>query len=64
MKSKLLKKVRRKVKLYERNGDYYVDLGNYNPGPMDKERALSYYRFWIIKNAKIIFGFKSKTRIL
>lgn len=61
MKTKLLKKCRKQVKLYERNGSYYVDTGNY----MDlegkvKEEALRYYRIWIIRTARGLFGFRPK----
>tara|TARA_R110002167_G_C12587038_1_gene643881 strand:- start:785 stop:985 length:201 start_codon:yes stop_codon:yes gene_type:complete len=62
MKTKLLKKARRKVKFYKRNGLYYVDSGNYMPDGMTKERALDYYRVWVIKTAKDIFGFKPKSQ--
>jgi len=61
MKTRLLKKCRRKIKLFERNGKYYVDTGNYlDPTGKTKERALEYYRFWILETAKNIFKFKPK----
>ena len=63
MKVKLLKKVRKKIKLYERNGLYCVDTGNYFSDRMTKQEALNYHRLWVIKIAKDIFGFKPKHRI-
>ncbi len=63
MKTKLLKKARRKVKLYKRNGLYYVDNGNYVSTGVKKEDALRYYRVWIIRTARTIFGFKPKSRL-
>ena len=62
MKTKLLKKVRRKVKLYERNGFYYVDTGNDVSSVMDYDEALRYYRVWILRKARDIFGFKPKSK--
>ena len=61
MKTKLLKKCRRKIKFFERNGKYYVDTGNYlDPNGKTKEEALRYYRVWIIRTAESIFKFKPK----
>lgn len=61
MKTKLLKKCRRKVKFYERNGKYYVYTENYlNSWGKSKENALAYYRFWILQTARSIFNFKPK----
>ena len=64
MKTKLLKKCRRKIKLFERNGKYYVDTGNYlDAVGKTKEIALEYYRFWILETAKNIFKFKPKHQL-
>ena len=63
MKTKLLRKVRKKIKLYERNGLYYVDTGYYIRDEMNKQEALDYRRYWIILTAEDIFGFKHKHRI-
>ena len=64
MKTKLLKKARKKVKFFERNGEYYVDTGDYlDPSGKTKEEALKYYRIWIIRTAKDIFGFKQKAQL-
>lgn len=64
MKVKLLKKCRKKIKFYERNGKYYVDTGNYlDPIGKTKPYALEYYRFWIIRTAKDIFKFKPKKQL-
>lgn len=63
MKTKLLKKCRRRIKFFERNGKYYVDTGNYlDPNGKTKEEALSYYRVWIIRTAESIFKFKPKSQ--
>ena len=64
MKTKLLKKCRRKIKLFERNGKYYVDTGNYlDAVGKTKEIALEYYRLWILETAKNIFKFKPKHQL-
>jgi hypothetical protein len=63
MKTKLLKKTRRKVKLYERNGLYYVETDSCISDKMLKKQALTYYRFWVRKTAENIFGFKPKSRL-
>lgn len=64
MKTKLLRKCRRKIKLFERNGQYYVDTGNYlDPNGKTKSDALIYYRGWILTTAKNIFGFKPKRQL-
>jgi len=64
MKTRLLKKCRRKIKLFERNGKYYVDTGNYlDPNGKTKKVALEYYRLWILETARSIFKFKPKSRL-
>jgi hypothetical protein len=64
MKVKLLKKCRKKIKFFERNGKYYVHTGNYLASiGKSKDDALNYYRFWIIETAKNIFKFKPKHQL-
>ena len=63
MKTKLLRKVRKKIRLYKRNGLYYVDNGGNVSGGTTKQEALDYRRFWVIRTADDIFGFKPKHRI-
>ena len=63
MKIKLLKKAKKNLRLYERNGFYYVDTKYHISDGMTKKKALEYYRFWVIRIAKDIFGFKPKNRI-
>tara|TARA_R110000744_G_scaffold378248_1_gene494127 strand:+ start:316 stop:510 length:195 start_codon:yes stop_codon:yes gene_type:complete len=63
MKTKPLRKVRKKIRLYKRNGLYYVDTGHFAPGGMAEKEALDYRRFWVIRTAKDIFGFKHKHKI-
>lgn len=65
MKNKLLMKCRKRVKMYERNGIYYVYsefLADWFG--KDKKYALMYYRTSVIYLAKKYFGFKPKKRIL
>ena len=63
MKTKLLRKVRKKIRLYKRNGLYYVDIGGHISSGTTKQEALDYRRFWVIRTADDIFGFKPKHRI-
>jgi len=64
MKVKLLKKVKRKVKLYKRNGLYFVDIGCLISQFDSEESAMRYYRTWIKRAAKTMFGFRPKQQIL
>jgi len=64
MKVKLLKKAKSKLRLFERNGLYYVDLGCWmDKTGMSKKDAIDYYRYHVIANAKYIFGFRPKKQI-
>ena len=63
MKAKLLRKVRKKIKLYERNGLYCVDTDYCMRYEMNKQEALDYRRYWVIQTARDIFGFKHKHRV-
>lgn len=64
MKIKLLKKVRRTVRLYERNGLYYIGLDNMmTEGIEKKEEAINEYRYRVVARARRIFGFKPKYRL-
>lgn len=64
MKTKLLKKCRKKIKFFERNGKFYVSTGSYLvPNGKTKEEALRYYRILIFRTAKEIFKFKPKTQL-
>ncbi len=63
MKAKLLKKVRKKVKLYKRNNLYYVYIGTDVETFRNYDVAMRYYSTWICRNAKDIFGLKMKTRL-
>jgi hypothetical protein len=64
MKVKLLKKVRKIVKLYKRNGLYYVETGNYlDDQGKSKREAINYYRVWILKRARDIFKFQPKSQL-
>lgn len=61
MKTKLLRKCRKEVKFFERNGKYYVNNGIFTfPEEKTKEEALRYYRIWILGTAREIFKFKPK----
>lgn len=53
---------RRKIKLFKRNGLYYVDSGRVSCG-MTKENALNFYRIWVIIIARDRFGFKPKSKL-
>jgi hypothetical protein len=59
MKTRLLRKARKKVKLHERNGVYYINYHECN----SKRKALMHYRYWVLKNAKDIFGFRPKSQL-
>lgn len=63
MKAKLLRRVKKKIKLYKRNSLYLVDIGSLVSVHHDKESAYEYYRFWIIKEAVDYFGNKPKKRL-
>ena len=63
MKAKLLKKARRKIKMYKRNNTYYVDTGFLVSEFSVKENALAYYRRWVVYRAEEMFGFKPKNRL-
>jgi len=68
MKARLLKKVRRRVHLYKRNKKFYVKTAsawfNYTAKFENKKDARSYYVGAIIGEAKEIFGFRPKSKIL
>lgn len=63
MKVKLLKKARRKCKVYKRGSVYYVLHNGLLNEYKFENNALCYYRIWVIRYAKEIFGFKPKERI-
>ena len=64
MKTRLLRKARKKVKLHERNGVYYIKAnGNHYHECNSKRKALMHYRYWVLKNAKDIFGFRPKSQL-
>jgi hypothetical protein len=64
MKTKLLRKAKRYVSMAERNGVFYVFVGN-DQMQCTKliNNALICYRYWILKRAKAMFGFKPKKRL-
>lgn len=64
MKVKLLKKVRKKISLWERNGIYYLfkngkEIDNW----ISKSKALKTYRKMLIWEAQDIFGIKMKRKL-
>lgn len=64
MKTKLLKKARRKIKLHERNGVYYVYSGDYlSYSGTQYNVVLKYYRISVLRSAREIFGFKPKATL-
>ena len=64
MKTKLLRQCRNQIKLYERNGKYYVSTGFYMDSSGKTEYAAKeYYRIWIINTANRIFGFRPKQQL-
>lgn len=63
MKAKLLKKVRRRVKLFKRNSIYIVKGPELRSEFKYENEALRYYRSSILYEAKYIFGFKPKKRL-
>lgn len=61
MKAKLLRKSRKKVKLYKRNETFIVHInGDYAADFDDKNQAYDYYRTWVIRIAYDYFGMKPK----
>jgi hypothetical protein len=63
MKTKLLKKVKKKIKMYKRNNFYFIETPNLSLDPMDKDKALSFYREYVLHYAHAIFGFRPKERV-
>lgn len=68
MKTKLLKKVRKKVKIYKRNNEYYVLSDNFVIASCfifkNVEDAKDEYRRNVLVLARYFFGKKYKSRIL
>lgn len=71
MKTKLLRKCRKRVKLYKRGGTYYVAysnpfsiIQNQEIGFKEIEDAMRHYYAWIIQIANSVFGRRVlKTRV-
>lgn len=64
MKTKLLRKCRKKIKLYKRNNDYILRKGKEDIYYKEKGFAYFLYRYYIIEMAEEIFGSRPKKRIL
>ena len=56
MKTRLLRRVRKRIKLHEENGNYFVYKGNLSIQFKNKEQSVEYYREEVIKEAVDIFN--------
>jgi hypothetical protein len=68
MKTRLLKKSRKRIEIYKRGSAYYakhIDC-DWTTFVGDKEGAYRYYRIWVIRYAKRILGQKwmEKNRVI
>lgn len=63
MKTKLLRKVKNRIKIYKRGSLYRVHnivIDSYSSDFKFEETALACYRIFVIREAKRIFGYKPK----
>jgi sRNA-binding regulator protein Hfq len=63
MQIKLLKKVRKVVKIFYRNGAYTISNPIFKVNVKDKKEAFDWYYIMILTEAKSKFGYKPKKRI-
>lgn len=62
MKTKLLRKAKSRLKLYKRGNLYRVYLvdSDFYSSEYTLKDAEKYYRIWVIRRAREIFGYKPK----
>ena len=64
MKTKLLRRVRKEIRIVERNGEYHIfQKKELLESSENLDRILSWYRGDLIERATEIFGFRAKKRI-
>lgn len=63
MKTKLLRKAKKEIKIYKRNKKFYVVYGSIEMEHSNIESARRNYRNRVISRANEIFGFKPKSKI-